>query len=62
MVMHKENPMKAQEWLERGDQRDDPVEMFSNYWRGFNNLFFGVCGGCECDKIKRFYRSKYFRR
>lgn len=46
--------MKAREWLDRGSQVADPVDAFSNFWRGFNNLFFGVGQGQERDKIKSF--------
>ncbi|PID46050.1 MAG: hypothetical protein CSB47_05915 [Proteobacteria bacterium] len=33
--------MKAQEWLERGRRSEDPFDAFSNFWRGFNNLYAG---------------------
>ncbi|GAB2192087.1 hypothetical protein MAH1_36960 [Sessilibacter sp. MAH1] len=33
--------MKAKEWFERGKQQNDPLNAFSNYWRGFNHLFAG---------------------
>ena len=46
--------MKAREWLERGIQEDDPIDSFSNYWRGFNNLYFGVGNGPERNKIREF--------
>ncbi len=46
--------MKASEWLERGNQEIDPIDSFSNYWRGFNNLYFGVANGPERDKIRVF--------
>lgn len=46
--------MKAREWLDRGNQEVDPFDSFSNYWRGFNNLYFGVGNGPERDKIKEF--------
>jgi len=46
--------MKAHEWFKRGDKEDDPVEKFSNYWRGFNNLFFDFGNGPERQKIKYF--------
>lgn len=31
--------MKAYEWYERGIQASDPIDAFSNFWRGFNNLY-----------------------
>lgn len=46
--------MKAQEWLDRGNQAADPIDAFSNFWRGFNNLFFGATHGQERDRIKNF--------
>jgi hypothetical protein len=46
--------MKAREWLERGVQEVDPIDSFSNYWRGFNNLYFGVGNGPERNKIRKF--------
>jgi Apea-like HEPN len=50
--------VKAREWYERGNQVSDPVEAFSNYWRGFNNLFFGVGNGNESEKIKLFLKQR----
>ncbi|MFC3203204.1 hypothetical protein ACFOEW_15440 [Alteromonas oceani] len=47
--------MKAQEWLERGNQEQDPFNAFSNYWRGFNHLFSG--NGRERDLIKAYLRN-----
>lgn len=46
--------MKAREWLERGNQMGDPIDAFSSYWRGFNNLFSSVGQGRERDRIKRY--------
>lgn len=46
--------MKAQEWLERGRRAEDPFDAFSNFWRGFNNLFSGA--GRERDLISSFLR------
>jgi len=45
--------MTAHEWLDRGNQTDDPIDAFTNYWRAFNNLFSAGCG-TERDKIKLF--------
>jgi hypothetical protein len=52
--MCNEGPVKAREWLDRGNQKADPIDAFSNYWRGFNTLFFGAAPGQERDKIKAF--------
>jgi len=46
--------MKATEWLERGYRANDPIDAMSNYWRGFNNLFFSSPGRFERDKINAF--------
>ena len=46
--------MKAREWLGRGIKEIDPIDAFSNFWRGFNSLFFGASQGNERDKIKTF--------
>lgn len=46
--------MKAREWLEHGRKSTDPIEAFSSFWRGFNNLFLSNGNGQERDKIKRF--------
>lgn len=46
--------MKAREWLERGKQMSDPIDAFSSYWRGFNNLFSSVGQGQERDRIKSY--------
>ena len=52
--MHNGSAVKAREWLDRGNQVTDAIDAFSNYWRGFNNLFFGATQGYERDKIKTF--------
>ena len=44
--------MKSREWLDRGLESTDPIEQFSNSWRGFNNLFYTNISGTELDKIK----------
>lgn len=46
--------VKAREWLERGKQLADPIDAFSSYWRGFNNLFSSVGRGQERDLIKSY--------
>lgn len=50
--------MKAREWYERGQQAVAPIDAMSNYWRGFNNLFFPTQGHTEREKIKRFLAEK----
>jgi hypothetical protein len=46
--------VKARAWLERGKQMTDPIDAFSSYWRGFNNLFSSVGRGQERDLIKSY--------
>lgn len=48
--------MKAKEWWERGARETDSFDAFSNYWRGFNNLFAG--SGKERDLISTFIRTQ----
>lgn len=50
--------MKAREWHERGKQAAAPIDALSDYWRGFNNLFFGVKAHTEREKIKRYISEK----
>ncbi|NOY73535.1 MAG: hypothetical protein GXP14_14405 [Gammaproteobacteria bacterium] len=46
--------MKARKWLDRGLDRSDPIDLLTDSWRGFNNLFFQCYGGSEREKIKNF--------
>lgn len=46
--------MKAKEWLKRGEASTNQFDAFSNYWRGFNNLFTGK--GQERKLISEFLR------
>lgn len=46
--------MKAREWVDRSLDQSDPIESFSNSWRGFNSLFFPCSGNTERDKIQNF--------
>ena len=46
--------MKARDWLDRGNQENDPIDAFTNYWRSFNNLYYAVGNESERDKIKLF--------
>ena len=46
--------MKAREWLKRGEQAADPIDTFTNVWRGFNNLYYRVQGDSEKAQIKRY--------
>lgn len=47
--------MKPREWLERGLIRnDDPIDLLTDSWRGFNGLFYPSEGRTEWDKIKSY--------
>ena len=46
--------MKAQEWLQRSLETEDPIDGFSNVWRAFNNLYYPMNGPHERAKILRF--------
>lgn len=46
--------MKSHEWHERGSQASDPIDAFSSFWRGFNNLYFSIGTGQEREKIRTF--------
>lgn len=46
--------MKAREWLDRGKKITDPIDSFSSYWCGFNNLFASAGHGKERDLIKSY--------
>jgi hypothetical protein len=56
--MRSGGPVKAQEWLERGIRETDPIHAFSDFWRGFNNLFFSAAKGQERDKIRAFLAQR----
>lgn len=50
--------MKAQEWLDRGRTTPDPIDAFSNYYKGLNNLFSSITSGPERDKIQNLIQNK----
>lgn len=50
--------MKANEWYERGQQANAPIDALTNFWRGFNNLFFLAHGDSEREKIRSFITAK----
>jgi hypothetical protein len=49
--------MKAREWLERGLQRKDPIDLLTDTWRGFNNLFYKYKGRTEREKIRNYLEN-----
>ena len=54
MLCIKRASMKAREWLERGLEGRDPIDLLTDSWRGFNNLFYQYDGDIEREKIKNF--------
>lgn len=50
--------MKAREWLERGLKNNDPIDLFTDVWRGFNNLYYQNTAGSELNKIHEFLVQK----
>ena len=46
--------MKAREWLNRGLERNDPIDVLTDAWRGFNHLFYSETGHSERDKINSY--------
>ena len=46
--------MKAREWLNRGLERSDPIDVLTDAWRGFNHLFYSETGHSERDKINSY--------
>lgn len=46
--------MKAREWLARSLEQNDPIDLITDAWRGFNNLFYNSTGRTEIDKIKNY--------
>ena len=49
--------MVASEWLERGKAAHSPIEAFSDFWRGFNNLY-GHGRASEIDRIKGYLSAR----
>lgn len=50
--------LKAREWLDRGKQIADPIDAFSSYWRGFNNLISSVGRDQERVLIKSYLGAR----
>lgn len=46
--------MKAREWLDRGLERNDPIDLLTDAWRAFNSLFYRESGGSERVKINNY--------
>ena len=46
--------MKSKEWLERALNSQDPIDLFTDSWRGFNSIYYQNTGGSELNKIHNF--------
>ena len=46
--------MPAHEWLKRGKSAKSPIDAFTDFWRGFNNLYGAVAGTPELKKLQDF--------
>lgn len=57
--MHQESHIKSRQWKDRGNSAVDPFDAFSNYWRGFNSLYYNAKGESERDKIKSYLQSNF---
>ena len=57
IVMNQGQAVKAHEWYERGNQASDPIDAFSNFWRGFNNLYAPMRKKNEREKIQAFLQN-----
>jgi len=54
--MSEKDTTMAYEWFAKGTEAISSMDAFSNFWRGFNNLYSGGAGN-ERDKIKSFLRQ-----
>ena len=46
--------MKSKEWLERALNSQDPINLFTDSWRGFNNIYYQNTRDSELNKIHNF--------
>jgi hypothetical protein len=46
--------MSAHEWLKRGKAAHSPIDAFTDFWRGFNNLYGLTDGRTELARIQAF--------
>ena len=46
--------MPAHEWLQRGHASESPINAFTDFWRGFNNLYAITRGSSEVVRIRAF--------
>lgn len=52
--MHEETVI-AREWLERGNKATSSIDAFTDYWRGFNNLYAAARNrDAERNNIRRY--------
>lgn len=50
--------MSVREWLQRGASADSPIDAFTDFWRGFNNLYGHTHDGAEIERIRAFLRAR----
>ena len=46
--------MPASEWLKRGMSAQSPIDAFTDFWRGFNNLYGTTAGASELKRLQAF--------
>jgi hypothetical protein len=46
--------VSARQWLDRGNAAQSPIDAFSDFWRGFNNLYAQT----ELTKVKAFLAAR----
>jgi len=44
----------AREWLKRGKTAQSPIDAFTDFWRGFNNLYGPTQGPTELIRLRTF--------
>jgi hypothetical protein len=57
IVTYQERAVKAHEWHQRGKKTSDPIDAFSNFWHGFNNLYAPMRKRNEREKIQTFLQD-----
>lgn len=50
--------MPAREWLKRGRAAQSPIDSFTDFWRGFNNLYGPTRGPTELARIRAFLAAR----
>lgn len=50
--------MPAREWLNRGKTAQSPIDAFTDFWRGFNNLYGQTPGPTELARLQAFLAAR----